>query len=190
MLQAEKTELLSFIDSLDIKYSAEFIPFSKSRNKDNKDPSLNWKVTISKSHCSITTDYTQGVGHIPGNDNGIYNAPHKRDYEKLVAENGKYTKVLPKMSNGRTDYFEAWSLMRARLTLPAPKLIDVLYCLIIDTDVLNYANFEDWAGELGYDTDSRKGESIYKACLDIALQLRVILGNSNMDKLKDLFQDY
>ena len=34
--------------------------------------------------------------------------------------------------------------------------------------------FEDWAGNLGYDTDSRKAEKIYDACLEMGEKLAAL----------------
>ena len=60
--------------------------------------------------------------------------------------------------------------------IPAPSIGDVMQSLAMDSDVLDYAGFEDWAGEFGYDADSRSAESIYRACVEIATKLRAGLG--------------
>jgi hypothetical protein len=52
---------------------------------------------------------------------------------------------------------------------------------------LDYACFEDWAQELGYDTDSRNAEAIYRACLDIGLKFRAMVGQSGLDTLQEIF---
>ena len=43
-----------------------------------------------------------------------------------------------------------------------PTAADVFYCLIMDWSG-SECTFEEWADELGYDTDSRKAERIFKA---------------------------
>ena len=69
-------------------------------------------------------------------------------------------------------------------TIPIlPNPLDVLYSLAMDSSVLDHATFESWASEFGYDTDSRSAESIYRACLEIALKLRAAMGDSGMDRL-------
>jgi hypothetical protein len=46
-----------------------------------------------------------------------------------------------------------------------PEIEGVLNCLASDSSsVDNSQGFEDWARDLGYDTDSRKAEKIFKAC--------------------------
>lgn len=63
-----------------------------------------------------------------------------------------------------------------------PELADVLDCLAMDTCGAD-ESFEDWAGELGYDADSRKAEAIYRACQDNARQLRNLLGHEALETL-------
>jgi hypothetical protein len=60
----------------------------------------------------------------------------------------------------------------------------------MDSDVFNYSSFEEWASTFGYDADSRKGESIYRTCLDIALKLRNAIGEDGLQKLREACQDY
>lgn len=58
-----------------------------------------------------------------------------------------------------------------------PSAADVLSCLISDaTLVMSASNFEEWARNLGYDPDSRKAETAYKACRVIAPKVRQLLG--------------
>ena len=44
-----------------------------------------------------------------------------------------------------------------------PTAKEVLECLVSDAHGVD-ESFEDWCGEFGYDTDSRKAEKTYKAC--------------------------
>lgn len=60
-----------------------------------------------------------------------------------------------------------------------PKLADVLCSLQMDvSSAVNAGDFEDWASDLGYDTDSRKAEQIYRACLKSADDLAELFGES------------
>lgn len=71
-----------------------------------------------------------------------------------------------------------------------PELEEVLNCLFSDAySVLNASDFEDWANELGYDTDSRQAEKIYKECLKIAEQLENVFGE-DFETINELVQDY
>lgn len=59
-----------------------------------------------------------------------------------------------------------------------PTAEDVLDCLASDAaGVENARSFEDWCGEYGYDTDSRKAERIYNVVRRQADALRRLLGD-------------
>jgi hypothetical protein len=57
-----------------------------------------------------------------------------------------------------------------------PTVSDVLSCLLSDSMAVDQA-FEDWCGDLGYDTDSRKAESTYRACVRSGEALQRVLGD-------------
>lgn len=70
---------------------------------------------------------------------------------------------------------------------PLPKVEDVLDCLASDAcEYEGSRDFEDWASEYGYDTDSRKAESIYRIVSEQAKQLRQFLGR---DAFRELIED-
>jgi hypothetical protein len=71
-----------------------------------------------------------------------------------------------------------------------PDACDVLHSLLMDSEVLDSNSFESWASDFGYDPDSRKAESIYRACLEIGLKVRNGLGESIVAELRAAFQDY
>lgn len=163
------------IAGLALEYTAEFVPFSKSRNAGDKMPSVNWRVTIKRGGASITTDYMTGYGHLPritlGKSGG--RTVDEMEIIKQACETGKAC------SPGRMYY--------GGEKLPPPPLRDVLYSLLIDAEVLDRASFEDWAADFGYDFDSRKAEAIYRLCLTVALQLRAVLGDANISTLRDAY---
>lgn len=175
-----KAKLQAAIDALGITYTADFVPFSKSRNakKATKpgDYSLNWKVTIRKNGRSLCTDYMQGIGHIPGKAASAYRLSIA-EFERIksVCESGKY---------GR----EADSFLKH--PLPLPDVCDVMHCLVLDAEVLEYARFEEWAENFGYEPDSRKAEQTYRDCMAIALQLRSIIGDAGIQAVREAGQDY
>ncbi len=198
-------KLDTYIAGLNLSYSAIFIPQSKSRNADKEDASLNWSVSISPNSgkdCiqrGITTDYMQGIGHAPGYEHVFKQSGHKDLYFAHVAEKGRTLKKLLKMGNGKIDWYEANNRMTGygmglkgtwNENLPSPALRDVLYSLVMDSDVINYNSFEDWAENFGYETDSRKAEKTYNDCMKIALKLRALIGDAALNELKKLFQDY
>lgn len=58
-----------------------------------------------------------------------------------------------------------------------PQLDDILQCLHTDASCASdCGSFESWADDFGYDSDSRKAESIYKACLKTDSDLSELFG--------------
>lgn len=166
MTPAERIDAVSA--DLGISMTTEFVPWSQSRNKGEKSPSLNWNVTLQRNgHPFLTTDYMAGSGHAPS---------YKP--RTTLEENDA---IIWECENGRHSF--------TKRPLK-PDLRDVLYSLASDASVLDCSGFEDWASDLGYDTDSRKAEAIYRACLEIALKLRNTLGEDGLARLREATQDY
>ena len=178
------------VDRIGLTIRSEFVPFSQSRNKD-ADPkrninkrSLNWRVTLvrtpinSPSRDILTTDYSAGVGHCPSYKQ---NARWTLDYAALIEH---------ETETGRAATTRAGLGVKLKGPAITPNPLDVIASLVMDSSVLDESSFEDWASSLGYDTDSRAAESIYRACLDIALKLRNGLGEANLAALREAFQDY
>lgn len=160
----------------DLEYRAEFIPQSKSRNAGDKTPSLNWRVTFSRNGRELVTDYMQGISHLPKTEKAFN--PRVIDGDAAIrraADSGKWN---------TTDGYRP-----GHNPIPAPGISDVLSCLLLDAQAIDAGTFEEWAGDLGYDTDSRKAEAIYRECLDTGLKLRAMLGDDLISKLRDALQD-
>lgn len=66
-----------------------------------------------------------------------------------------------------------------------PDPVEVLWAIAHDGDALE-STFEDWAFGLGYDSDSRQAEKIYRASQDNALRLRRILSADKIQLLKEV----
>lgn len=162
-----RTALLELIDSLGLEYTAEFVPQNQPADKVSH-PQLHWRITMKRGRATLTTPYSQGCGHVHTGNTSQKLTPYEI---RKVCETGK----LPPM----------WIRRQ-----PAPKLADVLYCLVMDSDVLEHANFESWASDFGYDTDSREAEKTYRACIENALQLRALIGDQTITTLRELFADY
>lgn len=70
-----------------------------------------------------------------------------------------------------------------------PTVDDVLHSLFIDGRASEYDNFEDWASDFGYDTDSRRAEQTYNSCLENGIKVRTLLGNS-VEHFEEKYEDY
>ncbi len=182
MPTTEHTELADYVASLGLTYSARFVPQSLSRNRQETTKSLNWFVTIERNGHKLETDYMQGVGFIPGRPQNFERSIFGRDAQKAfddASELGTYPRVMP-----RRDFVHV-----PRVTLPAPNVLDVLHSLTLDASTAD-ATFEEWCADYGVDPDSRKGEAMYRAGVDIGIKLRRILGAETLARLSKLFQDY
>jgi hypothetical protein len=124
----------------------------------------------------ITTDYSAGIAHIPGYKHEMRPTIDYVDGIKRSCESGKTAFVGSVLLGGKP--------------IPAPSLEDVLYSLVLDAGAIDASSFEEWANEYGFDTDSRQAETTYKACLEIGLKLRAMIGDDNLEKLRVAFQDY
>lgn len=96
----------------------------------------------------------------------------------------------PHMDDRNMDHWKVeLARDRARLTTyfskgfghngKAPEVDEVLDCLASDASTIdNVMDFEAFCSDLGYDSDSRRAEKIYKACARGAKSLRRFLGES------------
>lgn len=172
-----QTTLNQFIESLKINYTAVFVPFSASRNfKESprvSDLSVNWKIEIKSENNRVIlkTDYQEGIGLHFKTAVSFGNRTTVDEYNriKLAVESGNKTGFK---------------------RLKQPELVDVLYCLVSDSSVLECSGFEEWSDDLGFDTDSRKAEKIYKECIKIGLKLNSIIGACKLEQLRELYQDF
>lgn len=172
--------------ALGITVESVFVPFSQSRSKDSEYPNLNWRVTIKRNGRDVlTTDYVAGMAHCPGYNKkphaGFHgsNSIYRRIVTRAECEKGKPVKQV--LANDDCMHGKEWI---------EPSPVDVLYSLFMESDVLDSGGFEGWADNLGYDADSRAAESIYRDCLDLALQMRAGFGSDGMAALQTAFEDY
>lgn len=179
--------------ALGLSVSAVFVPWSKSRNFDPKagpdKRSLNWRVTVHHAAPQagergigarevLTTDYGAGIAHCPSYKQG---ASWTVDYAAAIeheTETGKAALAFVRPQGAL--------LGRALM----PDAADVLASLAMDAGAIDSATYEEWAGDYGYDPDSRKGEAIYRACLETALKLRAALGDAGLQTLRDAAADH
>lgn len=179
-MSEKSEEVKKVLSDMGLTLESVFVPFSQSRNKAEKYPSLNWKVTLKKNGKDIvTTDYMAGCGHAPSYQK--HKDPYKnRRAVDLECETGFTAKLRP----------HGDAVFEPNKKAPIlPKMEDVVYSLVMDSDVLEY-DFSDWCGNFGYDEDSRKAEQIYNDCMQIALKMNRSLGTDELNTLREVYQDY
>lgn len=165
----------------DITVHATFIPLSKSRNAKEKRPTLNWLVSVLADGKPVVAgiEYSAGMAHCPA-----YKLPAKvaGNYNSIMRDG----LIRQECETGRT--WRGSPLADGPAIVPHP--LDVLHSLLSDADAIDYRSFAEWADSLGYDADSIKAESTYRACLAIGLAMRNTLGETALAELREAFNDY
>ena len=166
-----KEQFIALLGGLGIEVKTAFVPWSQSRNKHEKHPSLNWRYSlIRKGKEFLSGDYFAGHGHCPS-------------YSQVLSVDGAEA-VQQECETGRTCF--PGTLRKGQpIRLDT---VDLFESLLLDAGAIDYATFEDWAADYGYDVDSRKAEAIYKECLRIGLALRVGFGNDNFELARELIE--
>lgn len=170
--ETEVESLAACVERLGLTVVSKFVPWSLSRSYDKDGTvdkrNLNWSVTLLQNGCEVlTTDYSAGLAWCPSYKQG---ARWTLDYAGVIE------------SETETG--------RAKGKPILPESLGVIASLAMDSDVLDYAKFEDWAEEFGYESDSRSAEKVYRACLEIALTLRAALGDRNLEALREAAREY
>ena len=184
--QTPKERLAAAMAALGLTVTAEFVSFSRSRSakadtQAPNSPNLNWRVTLHRSARPIlTTDYSAGSGHCPASKASVKRLGSHGSIDRTAA-------IRWECEHGKESVNYTFAL-GGKAILPDP--VDVVWSLTQDADVIDAGGFEEWAGNYGYDTDSRKAEGIYRACLEIALKLRSAIGDTGLQQLRDAGQDY
>jgi len=169
----------ALLKELQLTFDATFVPMKQEHEKY---PQLHWKVTIgNKKGHSLTTDYRQGMGHVKGYKqhwNSSWEAKLHAKAARRTCETGRLCRI------GQESYYETTKRQ------PKPELKNVLYCLVMDSSAID-ETFEDWCGNFGYDTDSRKALDTFMLCQNIGIQLRQIVGGyDKLEQLREAYQNY
>jgi hypothetical protein len=157
-------ELTELAGEYGLTLTFEFMPQTYPDRTKLSDMGLKWLVTVlHRGNPVLATTYTQGVAHC-------------RSYRKS-------------MSVGHTisehDYAVIRNECRTQPKSGQPdEPLTALWCIASDClTVMNCGSFEEWARELGYDTDSRKAEGIYKEIVTQYLSLKRAIGDEEIETL-------
>lgn len=145
-----------------------------------------WLCTLSRDGHTMPVPFSQGVGHRRWRTKG---RPTMENCGLIgqVAPPCVRNKYSPVKGYREQETIEAREY-RARCVEPTPPTVEsVLDCLASDASGYDNArDFDDWCGEFGFDTDSRKAEACYRTCAEQAKALRHFLGDIAYEAL--LFQ--
>ena len=128
-----------------------------------------WRVTIGTGKAQFITDYFTGIGH----RKPLKSAPQKPQIH-----------IPGRLKSLALDEWEKTYLRPFR-----PKNASVLHSLVMDAEA-DGMSFPDWCANYGYSDDSFKAHNIYMACCKIAKDLRQVFTRAEVEKIRELLQDY
>lgn len=178
MSDEKKQQINELLARHGVIMSAVFVPQSASRNSQEKNHTINWRISFTRASnkASMALDYGQGIGHVPN-----YKQPRTIHDERVLGEpweTGKYNATTGKVG----------TYMQKRLPLPAPAAADLLYSITMDDT--HGESFEEWCSNFGYDSDSRTAEATYEACKRQTYDAQRVLGSQLLEEAAKILEDY
>ncbi len=124
---------------------------------------------------------------------GTSKIPHNHGFEyDIFLERGKKHECLGSFWASINDCYKTRNALAYEILIITnhnflPSAYGVLSAFMNDVHT-NRMTFQDWASDLGYDTDSRKAEQTYRACLEISIKLQRFFSAEEIEKLQELAQ--
>ncbi len=145
--------------------------------------SILYRCTLTRDGNTLETPYHLGIGYVKWP--AVVSVLWTLDEEKILY--AKMFRPLVKFTHKEDRQAEADIAAKlAKQQKVAPHSDGVLDSLAMSMrSVCDGESFEDWAGNLGYDTDSRKAEATYNACME---EGRNLLGFLGLDLAKILLE--
>ena len=175
-----------FITANDIK-----LDYTSSSNPLMGDDMFHYNCTLSVGNRSMSLPYSKGGGCLQLKQGALKRAP----FSGVTAKNIETARKTPchydfkhkqfRPNHGGATRYEIDALRVVWEPAP-PTVEEVIECLAMDASVLDSPSFDDWANELGYDTDSIKAKSIYDACIQQTLAFRGLIGNDRLEQLREI----
>lgn len=168
--EVQTQTIQQFLTKYPVTIELTEVPENPSMEK-SKDEMINYYVTLAFEGRMMSLYFSTGLGWVETRTGQSAQGVtyRKRDKTFLVR-------------SGNTLYDGNDGRMFGKYRIRKPKVEDVLNCLASDASGIDQS-FEDWASELGYDTDSRKAEQIYQTCQKQARELRQLLGVTVFEEL-------
>jgi hypothetical protein len=176
MMKTETPETKPTLETLGL--TATISPHGVRAMSKDESPMCAWIVTFTstKTGRSENFDYFTGYGCGPE-----WRESWLKTNYPTVANTPKHARYSIADKNLMCRISHHFNLVRKW----KPDAIEILNAIARDGDALE-STFEDWADDFGYDADSRKAESIYRACQENALRLKKILSADKIESIKNL----
>ena len=141
----------------------------------------NWHENPNMDDPAWRADHWKVALYVPTRDWVTDDDASMQDIEERTYEHEIFrTEIEGKQYDAFTLYFSKGIGHKGA----PPTLDEVLDCLAVDAaGIENATCFEDWAEDLGYDTDSRKAERAYNTVKEQAKKLRSLLGKEAYEEL-------
>lgn len=163
-----------------ISCNVRFVPFSRSRHDDGKpkkisDLKLCYQFDVMHNGRVILShvDYSKGIAHCP--------SYKLTNYGRISGQIGE--KIRKECETGKVWVSATWI---GKGTITPPSDAELLAAILLDSEVINYRSFADWAENFGLLSDSIKAKEMYDLCLSYALALRAALGSAQLETLMEL----
>lgn len=158
---------------------------------DTKRPALKFDLLLTNGDKTMITEYGGGIAaFLP-----------KGFREKLIKENlnrhsgGQTERAAIALLGGKNLVFNlgvgndvAVQAVELILRNAVMDQMGVMHSLVMDAQAGD-ESFEEFCSNLGYDEDSRKAESIHRACQDIGKKFRQLVGK-DFDAIEEMMRDY
>jgi hypothetical protein len=156
---------MDILNALGVDIEATYVPHKTAAGES---PTLRWIVSVRRNgRPFFETTYSAGYAHSPE-----YKSHGGRVTAAVIAE------------------CETGCVYGKHSTpVPPPAAADVVHSLIMDASTAD-EEFEDWASNYGYSTDSREAERIFNACGRTAAALRRAFTRDELTQLEAAFSDY
>ena len=161
-------------------------PMPHIEPSDKPDPTMpkNWiavafDVTLGCGGAVAVTPYRMGTGHVDFKKARGQGSFHRKLVLSVDEEHALNTLVeKPHATLRNATTHAAVAAKCAKVLKLAPTARDVLHSLFSDARdaFFDGCTFDDWCGNTGYDTDSRKAEKLFNACRDTGAMLVRLLG--------------
>jgi len=133
---------------------------------------IHYNVTLMHGTEVMRFQFSTGIGWIKNIKTGERAQGYHWDSQRKM--------VVPDNARLQWQFTEA----QRKYAILAPGIEDILECLASDSNsYISAGSFEDWARDMGYDSDSRSAETQYRTLGDQAKQFRNLLGQKLYNEL-------
>lgn len=180
----ENGSMADFLDAHAITMDLQEVPENPSM-ENSRDTMINYFVILKHEDRMMTLYFSTGLGWVEKRCR-VPKVQERSGYTwqsaSMVSYDKKHKCFIRTEWGGKRHNADDGNGQFSNFRIKKPTVADVLDCLASDASGADQG-FEDWAGDLGYDTDSRKAEETYKTIQRQTKELRKLIGGAAFDAL-------